>query len=71
MLKECKNSDLIRDVDIQIYIVYWSKYVTVLITYMDNSFSNHPAFKKVPEEAMYLLYFRLFLVTCIKGNPCS
>lgn len=49
--------------------VYWGKYVTVLITYMDNNFSNHLALK-VGHEAMYLLYFRLLLVACTTGNPC-
>lgn len=51
--------------------VYWGKYVTVLIAYMVNNFSNHLALKKVGDEAMYLLYFRLLLVACITGNPCS
>lgn len=43
--------------------VYWGKYVTLLITYMDNNFSNHLALT-VGHKAMYLLYFRLLLVAC-------
>lgn len=50
--------------------VYWGKYVTLLITYMDNNFSNHLALT-VGHKAMYLLYFRLLLVACTTGNPCT
>lgn len=54
MCKSTKMVGLIRDEDIQMSI-YWSKYVTVLITYMDNDFSNYPASKKVRDEAVYYI----------------
>ena len=58
-----------RDEEVQTSVC-WSKYVSVLIAYIDDNFSNSPALKKVTNEVMYLLYFRLLLI-CIKDNPCS